>query len=164
MYKTYVNDQYEFDVEVGHEGFQVNETNRNPDIIRISDHNFHVIYNGKSHRVTFIERNSKEFKFKINGNPYTVNVDDPYDLLLQQLGMDMGASGLLEDLQAPMPGLVIEIKVNEGDQVAKDQPIVVLEAMKMENVLKAPADATISKIHVEKQDKVEKNQLIINFE
>jgi biotin carboxyl carrier protein len=62
-----------------------------------------------------------------------------------------------------MPGLVLEVRVKVGDTVKKGDPLLVLEAMKMENILKSPADGIIQKVHVQKSAAVEKNQTLINF-
>jgi biotin carboxyl carrier protein len=60
-----------------------------------------------------------------------------------------------------MPGLVLKIFVNEGMEVAKGENLFVLEAMKMENIIKAPADVTVKTIKIKPGDKVEKNQVLI---
>ena len=63
-----------------------------------------------------------------------------------------------------MPGLVLDVKLNVGDSVEKGDSILILEAMKMENVLKSPAEGVVKSIHINKGDAVEKNQLLISFE
>ena len=62
-----------------------------------------------------------------------------------------------------MPGMVLNILVNEGDTIKKGDPLIVLEAMKMENILKSPTDGVIKKIPINKGVAVEKNQLLIQF-
>jgi biotin carboxyl carrier protein len=62
-----------------------------------------------------------------------------------------------------MPGLVLSILVKEGDEVKKGDNLLVLEAMKMENIIKSPADVTIKFIKIKPSDKVEKNQVLIQF-
>ena len=83
--------------------------------------------------------------------------------MLHSLGMDNLASKKVADLKAPMPGLVLEIAVKVGQEVAKGDTLLILEAMKMENVIKSPTDGVIKSIAVNKADTVEKNQLILNF-
>ena len=63
-----------------------------------------------------------------------------------------------------MPGLVLDIKVEVGQEVLEGEPLLVLEAMKMENVLKSPADVVVKSIDVKQQAAVEKNQVLITFE
>jgi biotin carboxyl carrier protein len=78
--------------------------------------------------------------------------------------MDALATKKVNELKAPMPGLVLDVRVKVGDVIKKGEPLVVLEAMKMENVLKSIADVTIKKIAIEKGNAVEKNQVLIFFE
>lgn len=67
-------------------------------------------------------------------------------------------------LKAPMPGLVIEIKTAVGEQVAKDQPLVVVEAMKMENIIKAKHAAKVKAVRVKAGASVEKGDVLLEFE
>jgi biotin carboxyl carrier protein len=86
------------------------------------------------------------------------------DKLLKEMGIDTQAVRKVKDLKAPMPGLIREIKVKEGDVIQAGDAVLILEAMKMENVLKAPAPAVVKSIKVQSGDKVEKNTLLILFE
>jgi biotin carboxyl carrier protein len=78
--------------------------------------------------------------------------------------MSNASAQKVNDLKAPMPGLILQIAVNEGDIVKKGDTLLILEAMKMENVLKAQGDGIIKKIAVNKGDRVEKNHLLIKFQ
>ena len=69
----------------------------------------------------------------------------------------------VKNIKAPMPGMVLNILVEDGDTVTKDQAVVILEAMKMENVIKSPVDGTIKKVGVTKGVAVEKNTILIEF-
>ena len=77
--------------------------------------------------------------------------------------MDLLTSNKASDLKAPMPGLVVDVTVSPGDQVKKGDKLLVLEAMKMENILKAPADATVKGVNISKGKTVEKNEVLIQF-
>ena len=86
---------------------------------------------------------------------------------LAQLRKTAGMSsetGVARQLRAAMPGLVIEVKVKPGDKVAKGQPLLVLEAMKMENIIKAQRQATIKAVHVSGGMSVEKGDKLMEFE
>ncbi len=83
---------------------------------------------------------------------------------MDQMGFSSADAGKIKELKAPMPGLVIEIRVKAGDTVKKGDPIIVLEAMKMENVLKATGEGTVKSIEVQKSQSVEKGQVLIIFE
>jgi biotin carboxyl carrier protein len=63
-----------------------------------------------------------------------------------------------------MPGLILEIRVKEGDAVSEDSPLLILEAMKMENVITSPREGVIKSISVKVGETVDKKQLLISFE
>lgn len=135
------------------------------DIVEVKEGSFHVIKNNKSYSVEIIkaEPAEKSFLISVNGNKYQLNVRDKFDELLKSLGMDNLNAAKVNEIKAPMPGLVLDIRVSEGDEVKKGDPILVLEAMKMENILKSPTDGTVKKINVKKGLAVEKNQVLIYF-
>lgn len=136
------------------------------DSINISDGQFHIIRDHKSYNVEVVEADyeTKSFSIRVNDKVVSLKVEDRFDLLLHQLGMDITSSVGVSELKAPMPGLVLDIPVKVGQEVKKDEPLAVLEAMKMENVLKSPADLIVKSIIVNKGEAVEKNQILIEFE
>jgi len=136
------------------------------DVIKIKDKTYHIIKDNKSYNleVLSINKDEKLFFVKVNGDKYRFNVKDRFDELLHSLGMDNMVANKVSDLKAPMPGLVLDIEVKVGDVVAKGDTLLILEAMKMENVIKSPTDGTIKSISINKGETVEKNQLILNFE
>jgi biotin carboxyl carrier protein len=106
---------------------------------------------------------TKSFTWKINGRNYSVSVKDKFDLLLEKLGMSEAAGSKVNSIKAPMPGLIIDLKVKTGDVVKQGDPLLILEAMKMENILKSPGDGEVKSIKIKKGDSVEKNQVLIEF-
>jgi biotin carboxyl carrier protein len=80
------------------------------------------------------------------------------------MGIKRSVDTINTDVKAPMPGKVIQILVKEGDSIEKGNGILILEAMKMENVLKAESDCVIKKILVKTGDSVEKNQILIELD
>jgi biotin carboxyl carrier protein len=100
---------------------------------------------------------------KVNGKVYSVDLRDRFDLLLEKMGMNNGATGKANSIKAPMPGLIINLHVKEGDQVMPGDALLILEAMKMENLIKASAQSVVKSVKVKKGDSVEKNQVLIEF-
>jgi biotin carboxyl carrier protein len=92
-----------------------------------------------------------------------MQMTDQFDELLHQLGMDNLNTAKVSEIKAPMPGLVLRILASEGEEVQKGGNLLVLEAMKMENIIKAPADVIIKSVKVNPGDKVEKNQVMMIF-
>ena len=163
--KAIVNEKETFIIEKTAEGWMVNGKKLNPDILHLKEGRYHVIADNKSVSVEVISSDtiSKKHTLKINGQLFDVQLRDQYDDLLQALGMDEAAGKKTGDLKAPMPGLVVSVAVEEGALVKKGDTLVVLEAMKMENSLKAAGDATVKKILVQKGVTVEKNQVLIQL-
>ncbi len=131
------------------------------DIRPLDARRFHLIAGQRSYTVEVLEINKteKSITLLMNGKTLRWGIQEPIDLLLKEM-----AALQAEDLKAPMPGLVLDIKVSVGQEVKKGDALLILEAMKMENVLKAPADAKVKNICIEKGQGVEKNQVLIEFE
>ncbi|PTX15208.1 biotin carboxyl carrier protein [Pontibacter mucosus] len=136
------------------------------DISPIGPQTFHIIKGARSFTAEVVSANyqDKTFTFKINGAVQTVSVKDRFDLLLDQLGMSNANSHKVNDVKAPMPGLILEVKVQPGQEVKKGDPIMILEAMKMENILKSPGDGVVKEVKVQVRQNVEKNQVLILFQ
>jgi biotin carboxyl carrier protein len=135
------------------------------DISKIDNQSFHIIYQNKSFTAHLVELDydNKTFKIQLNGKIIELELKDKMDLLLEEMGISALDQNKINDVKAPMPGLIVDIMVSPGDEVKKGDPLLILEAMKMENVIKAAGAGTISEIKANKGDSVEKNQLIIQF-
>jgi len=77
--------------------------------------------------------------------------------------MNASVAGSLKEIKAPMPGLILDLKVAPGDQVQKGDVLLILEAMKMENSIKSPGDGVVKEVKVSLKQSVEKNQVLIQF-
>ena len=135
------------------------------DIVLIRPGTFHIIKDAVSYYAELIQADyaAKTFTIKINGNLHTLRVKDRFDLLLDKMGMSAADAHKINEIKAPMPGLIIAIKVVPGQEVKKGDPLLVLEAMKMENILKSPGDGVVKTIKVNLRDNVEKGQVLILF-
>ena len=126
----------------------------------------HVIHEHKSYTLELVHfnREEKTCVLMVNNQELTVSIEDRFDALLHSLGMDTMNSQKVNELKAPMPGLVLKIMVAPGQEISKGDGLLILEAMKMENIIKSPTDGVIKSIEVEKTNAVEKNQVLIKFE
>ena len=127
---------------------------------------YHVLKEGKSHqaRLSHNPTNPKEINILLNGTEHTVIIKDAVDQMVDKMGLSVLEDVTAGDVMAPMPGLILDIMVNAGDTVNKGDSLLILEAMKMENVIKAEADGVVKTVTLSKGDTVEKNQLIIEME
>lgn len=155
--KATVNNHFEFDFS---------NKRFSADMVRVKGGRFHIIYENRSYVADVIEVHHEEKKFtiSINQNNYQIQLADRYDTLLKDLGFESASSTTDLQLKAPMPGRILEVLVASGDEVKKGDGLVVLEAMKMENIIKASADVKIKSVEVQKDQVVEKNDPIIFFE
>ena len=135
------------------------------DIVDLGAGRFHILYEGRSYNaeVVTIEHATKTIVLKLNGQRVELNAKNRFDLLLERLGMSNTAAAKVNELKAPMPGLIVDIRVVPGQAVLKGDPLLVLEAMKMENILKAPADGTVSNLKIALRDNVQKGQVLVQF-
>lgn len=95
---------------------------------------------------------------------YDLVFKDNLDMVLDKMGIKRSVDTISTDIKAPMPGKVIGIMVNPGDAVSKGDGILILEAMKMENVLKAERDCIIKAIHASVGVNVEKAQILVELD
>ena len=105
----------------------------------------------------------KTMTIRHNHTIHTVEFKNNLDLVLDKMGIKRAVDTISTTISAPMPGKVIDILVKEGDVVSKGDGILILEAMKMENVLKAEHDCTIKITLINKGVNVEKNQVLIEL-
>jgi biotin carboxyl carrier protein len=162
MIKSTVNGKKEFTIEKNLlDGEEINW-----DLVEFRDNTFHIIKDNKGYNATLISFNAEEktMVINVNGNDYEISIKDKYDLLMQQLGINSKSSSAVQNVKAPMPGLIINISVAEGEEVKKGDTLLILEAMKMENVIKSPRDGKIKKVSVQLRNAVEKNQVMLEFE
>lgn len=165
MYKVKVNDEADFNIEISQHGLKVNDDEVLIDKRELSSGRSHVIYKDRSYNVEIVSEHNDEklVEIKVNGRSYMVKTEDQFDQLLKQLGMDNLTAGKVQEIKAPMPGLVLNVLVAEGQEVQKGDNLLILEAMKMENIIKSTTNGTVKKINVSKGDKVEKNTVLIQF-
>lgn len=157
-YKVKANNNLEFDIHT--------DDISKLDAIEVSPSRFHILQDNSSYKAELItsEFNKKEYKVKVNNNTYNINISSDLDILIKDMGFEIGATKKVNEIKAPMPGLILDINVKIGQEVIEDQALLILEAMKMENVITSPRDGIIKSISVGKGDTVDKNQMLIEFE
>jgi biotin carboxyl carrier protein len=137
----------------------------NWDLVNLGDGRYHLIWEGRSYSAELLEvdATAKQVRLKLNGQHFELQAKDRFDLLLDKLGMSQAASNKVNEVKAPMPGLIVDIRVAPGQTVQKGDALLVLEAMKMENILKSPGDGVVSAIKVSLRDNVNKGQVLVQF-
>lgn len=164
MYTASISESV-FEVQKSHDQWLVNESLQDWQLTKLRERHYLLLNQNQSFKVELvqIDEETKTVILKLNNKLCEIQLKDKLDLLLDKLGMSFTKGSAAQDLRAPMPGLIFDIKVAEGDTVKKGDALLVLEAMKMENILKAPGDGVVKSIKIKKGDSVEKNQVLIQF-
>ena len=135
-----------------------------------------VTIDGQSFTVLLKSRIGRSITFSIDDREYTVPVEatarsSSAEVTIQPLpkeraGRSSSASktALPPEVKAPLPGIISDIKVNAGDTVAAGGTLVVIEAMKMENPIKAPANLRVTKVHVVKGQEIAHGAQLVSVE
>jgi biotin carboxyl carrier protein len=164
MYSATINGKH-FEITSEDNGWTVNGQSLAWEMIRVSDGYFHLLFRHKSIRaeIVKIDSASKSFTLKINGHLYTIELKDKFDLLLEKMGMTASAGSKINNIKAPMPGLILDLKVGPGDPVKTGDALLILEAMKMENIIKSSGEGVVRTVKIKKGESVEKGQVLIEF-
>lgn len=135
------------------------------DIQILGDQEFHVIYNHINYRISVMEIDfqKKRYQLKVNNYFFDLSLEDSMDRLVSEVISSGSSSKKHSDIKAPMPGLVLEIAVVEGQNVKEGDKLLVLEAMKMENILKSPTDGIVKVISVSEGNSVDKGQILLEI-
>ena len=152
-----------YQATIGNKSFNVESLDW--DLVEYAPNCFHIIHDKKTYRAEIVkaDASTKTFTIKVNGVVQTVTLKDKFDLLLEKMGMSSANASKINNIKAPMTGLIIDLKIKPGDTVNAGDALLILEAMKMENVLKSPGSGTIKTIKIKKGDSVEKGQILIEF-
>ena len=164
MYKVSAG-EVTFEIDFSEDKFLINGEPVDTDISKIGPRHYHIIHNHQSYQleVMDVNRDEKKCSLRINNHVVEYELKDKMDQLLEKLGMNSNNLAVQNSIKAPMPGLILEVLVEEGQAVNQGDAVVILEAMKMENVIKATGEATVSAINIKKGDSVEKNQVLVKF-
>lgn len=157
-YRVSVDGNYEFQL--------VANDSENIDQSELSGQKVHLLHNNKSFAVELLKNDfvNRNYSVKVNGNLYQVNVGTPLDALIKEMGLSLGNDSIQDEILAPMPGIILEVNVAEGDAVKKGDSLCVLEAMKMENTLTASRDGIVKTVNIAKGETVDKGKLLVEFE
>lgn len=157
-YRLLVNEQFDFSV--------AETETQELDAHQKSKNTIHLIHENKSVNAEVVHTDfiNKTYTIKINSNLYSVKIGTQIDELIEEMGLALDSISAVNEIKAPMPGLVIDVPVKAGDAVKEGDSLLVLEAMKMENALTSPRDGIVKTVAVAIGDTVDKEQLLIEME
>jgi len=101
---------------------------------------------------------------RVNGVVQVLQVLGPQQLLLESMGMSANVETQEKHVESPMPGKILQVMVATGTEVDEGDPLLVLEAMKMENVIRAPRSGVIAGVEAQVGEAVEKAAILVTYE
>ena len=157
-FKLKVNNEFEYSLN--------SQNLKELDIQTVNSNSYHILKDNLSYHTQVVRGNfhEKTYSVRVNSSIYEVAISDHLDQLIEKMGFALSSSRDIGMIEAPMPGLILDINVRVGQAVNEDDPLVILEAMKMENVITSPRDGIIKNISVKKGEAVDKKHVLIEFE
>jgi len=136
------------------------------DFIKKNPTEFNLIRNNRSVNAKLLESDitGKEVMIEVDGETFELVIKDELDQMLDRMGFSTVSSKHIKEIKAPMPGLVLEVAVKEGQEVEEGEKILILEAMKMENSIMIHTNARIKRIAVSAGQAVDKGQVLVELE
>jgi biotin carboxyl carrier protein len=155
--------EVEFHTEEGRVWIEVEGRRVEADFHRLPDGEvYSLLVNGRSHEVRVSPAQAGVLEVSLEGSTFPVEVRHPLEKALQSVARAGGTAGI-ETIAAPMPGLVVEIRVHPGERVAAGQPVIVVEAMKMQNELSAHRGGIVTEVLVTDRAPVSAGQSLVRI-
>lgn len=151
-----------YEVEINEQGEILADGERLPaDFMAVAEQSvYSLLLNNRSFEA-HISPGELGLEVLLRGKRYTVSVEDERSRILREVGgAEIEQRGEFQ-LKAPMPGLVVAVPVEEGQEIEKGEDLIILESMKMQNELKAPRAGKVSRIRVASGDSVQQNAVLL---
>lgn len=143
---------------------EVDEIHYQVDLLHTADGTFSILEGGHSHNIELVPHNKpKKYTAHTLYNTYEVDIIDAEARYLINRGTN-GVGKSEKSISSPMPGKVVKVLVNEGDEINEGETAIIVAAMKMESEYKAPVSGTVKKVNVKDGDTIEGDQVLIELE
>ena len=153
------------EVDLEPDSIQVNGKVVTPDLVRVEGTDIHsLLVNGVSHRLVARREGQGSWRLFLRGQMLEANVVDDRTRAIQEMTGSTGEQSGPKPVRAPMPGLVVKVDVEPGQEVEPGQGVLIVEAMKMENELTSEAGGRVAMVHVTEGQAVDKGDILIEFE
>lgn len=124
----------------------------------------YIVWKKKKYLVDIIEKNQNQYEILVNGVGYPISVETPFSYKRRKYLAKNKVASKVEKIQAPMPGKIVEFLVEEDQEVKAGEPLLILEAMKMQNEIVSNIQGKINKINFKSEDTVMKDDVLIEVE
>ncbi len=161
--KIELSDPKSFELSKGKEHYLLNGEEQPFQLEKIGDFRFLMILDHKTHIIEVVEATENGLTVKVNGKETTATYKTHISQMLESLGMSIQSAERVNEVRAPMPGAILDVLCKPGDEVKKGDSLLILEAMKMENVIKSSGEGIVDVVHIIKGQNVDKNHVLISF-
>jgi biotin carboxyl carrier protein len=124
----------------------------------------YIVWKNKKYMLDVIEKNQNRYTIMVNGVWHSFSVETPISLKRKKFLEQQGEGSANVSIEAPMPGKIIDIMVEEGSEVKQGEAIIILEAMKMQNEISSHVSGVVKSISVKKNDSVMKDDVLIEIQ
>lgn len=123
----------------------------------------YILWKNRKYPVEIVRSRQNRYEILFNDISYTFTVETPFSLQRMMVLNAGKGKATTEYLKAPMPGKIIDVLVREGAVVQRGEPVVILEAMKMQNEILSPINGTVVKISAKANTNVMKDDLLVEI-
>jgi len=123
----------------------------------------YILWKNRKYPVEVIRSRQNRYEILFNDISYTFTIETPFGYKRMKVLSKQKGKKEKELIKAPMPGKIIDVLVREGSQVLTGEPVVVLEAMKMQNEIQSPVNGTVIKINARPNSTVIKDDILIEI-
>jgi len=124
----------------------------------------YIIYKNKKYQVDILEKNQNKYTVTINGVWYSFTIETPISYKRRKTLSKNGSSSKIEVINAPMPGKILDVMVEENSEIKQGEPLFILEAMKMQNEIVSNVSGRITKVNIKQNDSVMKDDVMLEIE
>lgn len=163
MSYSYTSNQKNYTVGLEEKTAKIFESDQSMQLLSLEG-NHAVVSNGhKTFEIWVVEEQSGHLNLNVDGIEIKIEKRERLADLFEKIGYHEDAKNTISEIKAPMPGTIVEILVEEGQEIDTNDPILILEAMKMENIIRATSPATVTEIVASPGAVVQKNDTLIKF-
>ncbi len=141
----------------------INDRPHHYELIRIKNYSYRLLIDQKIYDISAVKINSDKYLVSLEGYTYETLVRTSLQERATKVIEQQGSVHHLREIKAPMPGMILKIKRKPGDNIKLGESIIILEAMKMENDIKAPASGIIKNIYISEGSTVEKGAKLFSI-
>jgi biotin carboxyl carrier protein len=123
----------------------------------------YILWKNRKYPVEIVSSRQNRYEILFNDISYTFTVETPFSLKRMKVLNSKKGKAEKEFIKAPMPGKIIDVLVREGASVLRGEPLVILEAMKMQNEIVSPVSGTVVKIMTKANTNVMKDDILVEI-